>query len=62
MRLVLDTNVLISAFVSDKGASARILARCQAGEFELLVSPETLAELRRVLTLYWTLKTGPHVK
>ena len=50
MRIVLDTNILISALVSDKGASAHILARCQAGELELLVSPDSLAELRRVLT------------
>ena len=50
MRIVLDTNILISAFVSKKGASAEILARCQAGELELLVSDESLLELRRVLT------------
>lgn len=50
MRIVLDTNVLVSAFVSGKGAPAQILARCQAGELELLISPDSLAELRRVLT------------
>lgn len=50
MRIVLDTNILISALVSDKGASAHILARCQAGELELLISPDSMAELRRVLT------------
>jgi putative PIN family toxin of toxin-antitoxin system len=50
MRIVLDTNILISAFVSTKGASAQLLWRCQAGELELLVSENTLAELRRVLT------------
>ena len=50
MRIVLDTNILISAFVSNKGASAQILARCQAGELELLISPDSIAELRRVLT------------
>lgn len=50
MRIVLDTNILISAFVSKKGASADILARCQAGELELLVSDDSLLELHRVLT------------
>ena len=50
MRIVLDTNVLISALVSLGTAPAQILARCQAGELELLVSPDSLAELRRVLT------------
>jgi uncharacterized protein len=49
MRIVLDTNVLISALVSATGAAAQILARCQAGELELLISPANLTELRRVL-------------
>ena len=49
MRIVLDTNILISAFVSRRGASAQILAYCQFGELELLISPETVDELRRVL-------------
>ena len=49
MRIVLDTNILISALVSDKGASAHILARCQTGELELLISPGSIVELRRVL-------------
>jgi uncharacterized protein len=50
MRIVLDTNVLISALVSNKGASAQNLARCRAGEIELLTSPDSIDELRRVLT------------
>jgi uncharacterized protein len=50
MRVVLDTNVLISAFISNKGASAQLLAHCQAGELELLISPDAIVELRRVLT------------
>ena len=49
MRIVLDTNVLISALVFAKGTPAQLLARCQAGELELLVSPDILAEIRRVL-------------
>lgn len=49
MRIVLDTNILISAFVSKRGASAQILAYCQSGELELLSSPDTLDELRCVL-------------
>jgi len=48
MRVILDTNVLISAFISNKGASAKILAHCQKGELELLISPDSLTELRRV--------------
>jgi uncharacterized protein len=50
MRIVLDTNVLISALISAGKTSAQILARCRAGELELLISPDSIAELRRVLT------------
>lgn len=49
MRVVLDTNVLVSALVAANSAPAQILARCQRGELELVVSPDSLAELRRVL-------------
>ncbi len=50
MRIVLDTNVLISAFISAGKAPAQILVRCQTGELELLISPDSILELRRVLT------------
>ncbi len=50
MRIVLDTNVLISALVAAKGTPAQLLARCVVGELELLISPDTMVELRRVLT------------
>jgi uncharacterized protein len=50
MRVVLDTNVLISAFISRTGAPAQIFALWRNGEIEILVSPESLAELQRVLT------------
>jgi uncharacterized protein len=50
MRVVLDTNVLISAFISRTGVPAQILALWRNGEIEILVSPESLAELQRVLT------------
>jgi putative PIN family toxin of toxin-antitoxin system len=50
MRVVLDTNVPISAFISHTGAPAQIFALWRNGEIEILVSPESLAELQRVLT------------
>ena len=49
MRAVLDANVLISAILSPRGSSARLLIAWQAGAFELVVSPALLAELRRAL-------------
>jgi hypothetical protein len=50
MRVVLDTNVLISAFISAKGAPARIFDLWQAGELEIVTAQEALDELQGVLT------------
>ena len=49
LRAVVDVNVLVSAMISPAGAPARILREWQAGAFELIVSPQLLAELERVL-------------
>lgn len=48
-RAVLDPNVLISAFITPHGASARILRELREGAFELITSPMLLRELRTVL-------------
>jgi putative PIN family toxin of toxin-antitoxin system len=48
-RVVLDPNVLISALLTPRGASARILVELRAGAFELITSPALLAELGAVL-------------
>lgn len=48
-RAVLDTNVLVSAFISPAGPSAALLLELRAGAFELVVSPALLTELREVL-------------
>lgn len=49
MRAILDANVLISALISPSGSPARLLLAWQEGQFELIVSPALLAELRRAL-------------
>lgn len=49
MRVVLDTNIIISAYLVALGAPARILAAWRAGRFELIVSPALLAEYERSL-------------
>ena len=49
MRAVLDPNVLIAAVLSPGGAPAQLVARGLAGEFELIVSEQLLAELARAL-------------
>jgi putative PIN family toxin of toxin-antitoxin system len=49
-RVVLDTNVLISAIISSKSSPARILDLWREGVFELAFSEETLQELIDVLS------------
>jgi putative PIN family toxin of toxin-antitoxin system len=47
-KIVLDTNVIISAF-GWKGSPHNILLRCIAGDFHLHLSPALLTETTRVL-------------
>lgn len=50
MRIVLDTNVLISAFVFPGGAPERVYRRVMEGELTLVTSRPLLSELGRILT------------
>lgn len=47
MRVVVDTNVFVSALISPRGTPAQILAH--EFPFELITSEEILGELNRVL-------------
>src|SRR6266566_2592289 len=49
MRVVLDPNILISALISPRGHSAQIVAAWAEERFELVVSPQLIAELTEVL-------------
>jgi len=48
MRVVLDTNVLLSALISSHGAPDTIYRAWRAAKFELVTSTAQLEELRRV--------------
>ena len=48
MRIVIDTNVLISAALSPAGCPAQIISLWEEKVFEVLVSKPILAEFRRV--------------
>ena len=48
MKVVLDTNVLISALISPHNPPDLILQSWLAGDFELLTSEDQLEEIRRV--------------
>ncbi len=50
MRLVFDTNVYISAFVVERSKSELAFTLAARGLFELVVSPEILAELQEKLS------------
>lgn len=49
MRVVLDTNIIVSAFLVALGTPARIVAAWRAQRFELVVSPALLAEYEAAL-------------
>lgn len=49
MRLVLDTNVLVSGLLSSKGPPGQLVAAWLDQRFELVTSREQIDELRRVL-------------
>lgn len=49
MRVVVDTNVLVSALLKADGSPAKIVSLWQAGEVDLVVSDEVISEVGRVL-------------
>jgi uncharacterized protein len=48
MRVVLDTNILLSAMLSPKGAPAQIVGAWEENLLTIAICPELLAELRDV--------------
>lgn len=50
MRVVLDTNVLISGFIYPGSVPGRIVRAWRDARFELVMSKEQLTEIARVLT------------
>jgi putative PIN family toxin of toxin-antitoxin system len=49
MRVVLDTNVVVSGLLNDTGVPAQIVELCISGDLELAVDGRILAEYRDVL-------------
>jgi len=49
VKVVLDTNVLLSALMSPEGSPGRIVAAWVEAQFEVVFSPEQLEEIGRVL-------------
>ena len=49
MRIVLDTNILVSALIKKEGPPGRLLEAVRNGRFTLVTSDYQIGELRRVL-------------
>ena len=49
MRIVLDTNVLVSAFLKPRSAPARILRLVIQGDLEIVINEDVLSEYSEVL-------------
>ncbi|MBZ0168243.1 PilT protein domain-containing protein [Candidatus Methylomirabilis lanthanidiphila] len=50
LRAVLDTNVIVSGVISDRGIPSRLLSAWRAREWDLVISPGILHEVQRVLS------------
>ncbi len=59
MRLLLDTNIVVSGLLSSKSPPGKLLRAWLDGGFELVTSQEQIGELRRVLA-YERLKLYIH--
>ena len=49
LRVVLDTNIIISGLISPSGSPHQLLSAFRNREFSLVVSPATIAEVEQVL-------------
>lgn len=49
MRVVIDADCLIAGTLARSGAASRLLDLWQAGEFEVIVCPNLIGEVRRAL-------------
>lgn len=49
IRIVIDTNILVSAILTPEGNPAKILRLALQGKLNLIISPSILEEIRKVL-------------
>jgi len=48
-KVVLDTNILVSAFITPRGTPAKLLRAWRDGQFDLVTSPPLFVELQETL-------------
>ncbi|MBP7961280.1 MAG: putative toxin-antitoxin system toxin component, PIN family [Caldilineaceae bacterium] len=61
MRIIIDTNVVVSGLISPKGAPRRILDAWENGSFTLLYSVAIVKEIQGVLNRAWLQRRMAHV-
>lgn len=49
LKAVLDSNVIVSALLVNRGKPAQIIGHARSGSFQCLLSQEILAEVRRIV-------------
>lgn len=49
VKIVINTNIFISALITPRSNSAKVLRLLEDGDFDAIVSRETLSEIERVL-------------
>jgi uncharacterized protein len=59
-KAVLDSTVLVSAFLRPNGVAHQLLLHAQAGEFLIVLSEEILSETERVLLTYHRIRKRYH--
>lgn len=59
VRIVIDTNVLVSAILSSKGASREVLRRCLTGKAQPLISNALFLEYEDVLSRVELFEAAP---
>lgn len=50
IKVVVDTNIFVSGLLNDSGAPAKLIVRWLQGQFDLMISEQTLQEHEYVLT------------
>ncbi len=61
MRIIIDTNVVVSGLISSKGAPRRILDAWESGSFTLIYSVPIVKEIQGVLNRSWLQRRMAHV-
>lgn len=61
MRVILDTNIIVSGLISPHGPPARIIVHWLDEDFILLYTPDMLVELEDVLDRAWLKEKMAHV-